>query len=252
MDVRTTIFQRQQATVSLLLILFGIALALLALFGPGIEQPATYHDFADQRTLLSIPHAMDVLSNLPFLFIGVVAFIQGMRIDDPRWQGLTLTLATGLVLTFIGSGYYHLMPNNGDLLWDRAGMLVVFAGVLSMAVADRMGFASALATLAGVTIGGALSLWQWQQSGNLLPWVVLQGGGMVLLLLLSGARPRQDGYGFRLGACLLWYAAAKLCELWDASLFELSAGVISGHSLKHILAALAVLPLLQPMLRRNT
>lgn len=251
MNARTIAHPRKPITVSPLLPLFGVALALIALFGPGIQQPATYHDFADQRTLLNIPHAMDVLSNLPFLFLGVMTFIQGLRIDNPRWRGLVLTLGIGLTLTFIGSGYYHLAPSDGELLWDRAGMLVVFAAVLGMATADRLSFTSALATMMGVLMGGVLSLWHWQHSGNLLPWVVLQGGGMLLLLLLAPCRPRGDGYGFRLGACLLWYAAAKLCELWDGALFDISAGVLSGHSVKHVLAALAVLPLLLPLLRRS-
>lgn len=247
MNTHAMHLRHKREAVSPLLVLFGAALILIALLGPSIPQPATYHDFADQRTLLTIPHAMDVLSNLPFLLLGVLGFILGARIDDPRWQGLVLTLSIGLILTFIGSGYYHLLPNDKDLLWDRLGMLLVFAGVLSMAVADRMGFASAWATLLAVGAGGLASLWVWRSSGNLLPWVILQVGGSLLLLLLSWCRPTSGGYGFALGWCVFWYVIAKLCELADAPLFELSGGFLAGHSLKHGLAALAVLPLLLPL-----
>jgi hypothetical protein len=36
-----------------------------------IPQPATYHAFADTRMLLRIPNALNVLSNVPFLFVGL-------------------------------------------------------------------------------------------------------------------------------------------------------------------------------------
>src|SRR5271165_736819 len=38
---------------------------------PLIPQPARYHDFADQRAFFGVPTFMDVVSNLPFLFVGV-------------------------------------------------------------------------------------------------------------------------------------------------------------------------------------
>ena len=49
------------------------ALALL-LHGP-IAQWASYHAFADQRELWGIPHAADVLSNLPFAIAGLWASV---------------------------------------------------------------------------------------------------------------------------------------------------------------------------------
>lgn len=34
-------------------------------------QPLRYHSFADQRTMIGVPNALNVLSNLPFLIVGV-------------------------------------------------------------------------------------------------------------------------------------------------------------------------------------
>ena len=34
-------------------------------------QPERYHDFADQRTVLGVPHALNVVSNLGFLIVGL-------------------------------------------------------------------------------------------------------------------------------------------------------------------------------------
>ena len=38
--------------------------------GP-LPQPLSYHDFADTRVFMGIPHAGDVLSNLAFVIVGV-------------------------------------------------------------------------------------------------------------------------------------------------------------------------------------
>ena len=52
-----------------LLVVAGLVAAGLA-HGP-IHQPAGYHDFADQTVLFGIPHACDVLSNLPFAAVAL-------------------------------------------------------------------------------------------------------------------------------------------------------------------------------------
>ena len=61
-----------------LLGLFVFMLAsLLGLFLlPPIVQNQDYHDFADQRTLFGIPNFWNVVSNIPFIGIGVVGLWQ--------------------------------------------------------------------------------------------------------------------------------------------------------------------------------
>lgn len=227
--------------------LFGLCLALIAACGPSLAQSPLYHHFADQRTLLGIPHALDVLSNLPFLLLGLLGLGRLQRIAEPRWRGLALLLSLGLFSTCLGSGVYHLAPGDSGLLYDRLGMLVLFAAILGLAAADRLGFAAARLALGGVLLAGAASLWVWWALDNLLPWVVLQAGGMLMLLALAFCRPLHSGYALRLGLCLACYVLAKLCELGDAQLFRLSGELLSGHSLKHLFAGLAVLPMLLPL-----
>ena len=70
---------------------------------------------------------------------------------------------------------------------------------------------------------------------------------MLALLLLAFTRPQADAAALRLGLCVAWYGLAKLCELTDDELFRLSNQMISGHSLKHLLSSLAVLPILLPL-----
>ncbi len=61
--------------------LWGIGgiIAVGLLLGPRIAQPLSYHQFADQRTFLGIPHFFDVVSNLGFLLVGVWGAVYVMK-----------------------------------------------------------------------------------------------------------------------------------------------------------------------------
>ena len=54
-------------------ILIGISVVALvaAILAPRIAQDPLYHQFADQNTFLSIPNALNVLTNLLFAWIGI-------------------------------------------------------------------------------------------------------------------------------------------------------------------------------------
>jgi len=45
-----------------------------ALFVPRIPQDPTYHQFADDRTLLGIPNFWNVVTNIPFVLVGIFGF----------------------------------------------------------------------------------------------------------------------------------------------------------------------------------
>src|SRR5262245_34233383 len=86
------------------------ALGLAALFGPMLPAAAwPIPHYIDTRACLGLPNAGDVLSNLAFLVMGVwgLARLHG-RTDVPVGARC---LFVGLILTFIGSSFYHLDPN---------------------------------------------------------------------------------------------------------------------------------------------
>ena len=157
----------------------------------------------------------------------------------------------GLIITAICSGYYHLQPNNPSLVMDRLGMVIAFAGLLGIAVADRVSCRGGIATAAFVLAAGPLTVGVWADSGNLLPWVMLQGGGMLLIAVLAVARPLKESWGLQLLPVVIFYAAAKLLELGDHQVFEWTNGMISGHSLKHIVAAFAAWPVIAAIHHQN-
>jgi hypothetical protein len=238
-------------------VLLGSVLVALAFarWGPVVPQHVQYHDFADQRTWLGLPCAMDVLTNLPFAVAGLWGLGRAAVMQQADgWTvrlGLTQLFFAGLVLTFVGSSYYHLQRDDSGLAWDRAGMVGAFAGLLGMAVADRISTRAAAAMAAMVTGAGLMSVSHWASTGNLLPWVVVQGGGMLLVFMLALRPPVAQAWQLPLVAVTSFYALAKLFELGDAVVFAATNGWISGHSLKHVFAAAAAWPVLWVMHNRS-
>ena len=219
------------------------ALALAAVLAPATGLPAGYHDFADQRAWLGLPNAMDVLSNAPFAALGVwgLAWLRraAARVGAAQ-RALAALFFVGLIATAACSAGYHLHPDHAGLCLDRLGMSVAFAGLLGLAVADRLSARAGLALAAGVAVAApATALLALR--GNMTPWALLQGGGLLLLLALARRAPRPGALGFSIAGVLLAYGAAKALELTDAPVFALTGQLLSGHSAKHLLAAAAAL-----------
>ena len=76
---------------------------------------------------------------------------------------------------------------------------------------------------------------------------------MVLLVALAIAQWRQPVVAPRiqwpLAVVVAWYALAKVLELGDTAIWAASAHSVAGHGLKHLAAALALVPLLQTVQR---
>src|SRR5262245_13736155 len=83
-----------------LIALLGLiaSLAILPLLPP-IAQDPSYHQFADQRTLLGIPNFWNVISNLPFVLVGAMGLWQFGR------DRASFVLFLGIFLTGFGSAY---------------------------------------------------------------------------------------------------------------------------------------------------
>lgn len=230
-------------------LLAAVALAIaLACLGPATPQYAHYHAFADQRMLWGVPHALDVLSNLPFALAGAWGLQRlsagGSGQPTGAQRAIAVLFFSGLVVTALCSTWYHIQPDTSGLAVDRVGMVCAFAGLLGLAVADRVSARAGYWTTGAVFALGPVSVYVWVVSTNLLPWAVLQGGAMLLLLLLALRKPVPGAWGLPLAGVIAWYVLAKLFELGDYFVFDLTDGWIAGHTLKHIAAALAAWPVL--------
>jgi len=190
------------------------------LFVPPIAQDETYHLFADNHTIWGVANFWNVVSNLPFALVGVLGLwkLRGV---------FNRVLFAGVLLTFFGSSYYHLAPGDARLVWDRLPMTLVFTALLACVVKANNSL------LAIFLASGVASVLWWNITGDLRFYVLVQFGPL-LILIPALWFVRDARY---LTGVLIFYALAKLAEFYDRAVF--STLPISGHSIKHILAAIA-------------
>ena len=221
-----------------------VAVAVLGLVGvwfllPTIQQPPEYHDFADHRTFLGMPNAADVLSNVAFALAGLYGgycLWRGQRALRPAVRASLLVFFVGLLLTALGSAYYHWRPVNATLVLDRLPMTVAFAGVFGGIVAERVSPRSGIAVLAVMLLAGIASVLYWMRSDDLSAYAVVQFGGFAgLFILLLATRPGPEALPW--WALVAWYGVSKAFELADVMIWKASDAVVAGHLLKHVAAA---------------
>jgi hypothetical protein len=238
--------------VAVLIALFAVA-AIAVLFVAPIPQDPAYHLFADTRAWLGIPNFGDVASNLGFALVGALGLrsVLGARgrdlFDAPSesWPYLTFFAAIGLVS--LGSAYYHASPDNAHLFWDRLPMTIAFMALLYAFLSDRIGgVAQRWAWLLPALVAAgfaSLLYWDWTEAqgrGDLRLYAMVQFYPMVALPVICWLFPNaRYTRGLYLVWIILWYAAAKIFEHFDAWILEALGGTISGHSLKHLASAVA-------------
>jgi hypothetical protein len=237
-------------------------LASLTLLLPPIAQPPHYHDFVDQRSCWGIPNCLDALSNLPFMLVGAIGLFllrrpaaQG-RFRDRREALPYRLFFVGAVLIGFGSGYYHLEPTNDRLLWDRLAMMLTFMSWIAAIVAERVSLQAGfrlLPLLLAAGLGSA-AWWWWSEAqgmGDLRFYLLMQVYPMLLIpLLLWLYPPRYSGDRAILGVVGL-YLVALIFDRSDRLVFALTDGWVSGHTIKHLIAALAVLAIARHLQRRD-
>lgn len=225
-----------------------------------IPQWPGYHLFADDRSWLGIPNGLNVMSNIGFLLVGAWGVClslgrPGAETGAGQSRVAYLTFFAAVFLTAFGSAWYHLEPGNERLVWDRLPMAVASMALLAIAVSELVGRRVALALLLPLVVTGIGSvLWWWGTEswgeGDLRPYGLVQflPGLLIPLMLLMFRAP--TGFLPAMAALFLGYGLAKLCEFYDAAVYR-SLAVVSGHSLKHLLAAAAAGGLLVLLHRRK-
>lgn len=234
------------------IIVFIVAAASALTFSfPPIPQPQAYLNFADTRTWLGIPNFGDVVSNIPFVVVGVLGLWRlniywkdPNRFADPR-EAISFVIAfMGLILVGPGSAYFHWAPSNDTLLWDRLPITLVIMAFLSTIIAERIHLKTGLFLLPILLLAGIISVVYWHATesagrGDLRPYIlVLFLPVLVIPALLLLFPPRYTGARY-IVEILIGYAVARVFEYYDALIFELTNGAISGHSAKHLIMAWA-------------
>ena len=243
------------------LITLTAGVIVLALLLPRIAQPAAYHAFADQRTMFGIPNFWNVISNAAFIPVGLAALWVMLRNPKPRFgvpfeQWAYIVAFSGVLLVGLGSGYYHLHPDNRTLFWDRLPMTLVFMALLAAVITERIHAKIGALLLMPFLLLGILSAEVWRRGeltgvGDLRFYLLVQFYPMLAIPLMMALFPARYTRTRDMAWLMLWYIVAKALEQWDGAVFRATGGIMSGHALKHLAAALAVAALVVMVARRE-
>jgi hypothetical protein len=163
---------------------------------------------------------------------------RGGKASLPRWErSAGFLFALGLVLTGFGSAYYHLAPSNATLVWDRLPLAALFPLVFAVAIGDRVSPALGRALYLPLAVVGVVSVVWWDVTDDLRPYALVQFLPLALiplmLWLFPGRRPTRP---LLIGVAI--YGGSKIFEVGDGVIMA-AGGVVSGHTIKHLLAAVA-------------
>jgi hypothetical protein len=227
-------------------------LAIAATFSsPPVLQDPAYNHFADYRTFFGIPNFFDVISNAPLLLVGLfgLAFIllratlnsqKAFATDYEVWS--YLALFTGVTLSGFGSAYYHLAPGDNRLVWDRLPMTVIFMSFFAATISDRISARTGLLLLPILLSIGIASIIYWhltelRGSGDLRVYLDVQYYTTAAIPLIAILFPSRYTRGRIVFVVFAVYVLAKVFELLDSTVYSVGL-VVSGHVIKHIIAAL--------------
>lgn len=229
------------------LVAFTVLCIVAALVAPSLPQPGGYHGFVDRRSAFGIPNFGDVASNAGFLIAGLagLAIVLGGRarfeLALERWPWIVFFAA--LVLTAFGSAYYHLAPDNARLFWDRLPITIALMALVSSQIVDRISVRVGVSLLVPMLVIGAATVVYWRATeragaGNLMPYVILQGYAVLIMLWLALALPSRYTRSADILWIFAWYVLAKIFETFDEQVFRLG-NIVSGHTLKHLAASMS-------------
>jgi len=228
--------------------------ALIAVFAvffliKPVPQDLNYHQFADNRVIWGIPNALDLLSNIPFVLVGLL----GMAFTAGHGFGVYyvpyFVFFAGVFLTGLGSSYYHYDPSNDTLFWDRLPMTIAFAGFFSSVISELINRKAAIVLLFPLLIVGMGSVfyWDWseaQAEGDLRLYALVQFLPIILISFMLFLYKLPGKYLRYIMGLMIFYLISKLFEFFDLKIFNF-LHFISGHTLKHLFAAAGICSVLR-------
>jgi hypothetical protein len=242
-----------------------IAVSLLCVtvlcFLPPIPLAPGYHDFIDKRVFLRIPNYLDVLSNIPFMIVGLWGLLwllwksskSSFVMQQERIPYFVFFV--GVALTGVGSFWYHMAPSDSRLPWDLMPMTCSFMSILTAIIMERINVKAGLRLLLPLLVLGIASVAYWylterQGHGDYRFYLFVQFFPPLLIaLIIALFPPRYTGIQYLVMA-FIFFVLAKLFELFDQQIYAFTR-MISGHSLKHITAGIACYWILRMLQKRR-
>lgn len=224
---------------ALLVLIFAPLLYLLFLHGGPIPQDRGYHEFADGRTCLGVENFGNVASNLLFLLVGAAGMLWCYRNAGMGARRSWTVFFLGVALVFFGSGYYHRTPDDSSLVWDRLPMTVAFMGLFAALLSEHLSEKLESALLIPAVVIGIASVILWKYTDDLRVYIWVQLAPLLVIPYIIAVFPGRFTRRHYLLYGVGCYALAKVAEYYDHGIYSLTSAMLSGHSLKHLLAAAA-------------
>lgn len=228
-------------TKSQLTILYVISIVgvVACFFIEPVPQNATYHLFADRRPCCSIPNFWNVVSNMPFVVVGFAGLITLNSIDKNPLNPNYIWFFIGILLTGFGSGYYHLYPDNETLVWDRLPMTITFMSFFSVIIGEFIDADSGKKLLYPFLTIGVASIVYWILTDDLRMYALVQFLPIVLILIILFLSKKELKFKRYFWLIVVFYTIAKFLESYDELIYNVFQKTMSGHTLKHLAAAVA-------------
>ncbi|XP_022896960.1 uncharacterized protein LOC111410715 [Olea europaea var. sylvestris] len=225
---------------------WGVAIVcfvVLMLVTPKIPQSQEYHDFADQREFFGIPNTLNVISNFPFLIIGLIGLIlcYFRNYFKLRLQGELCgwtCFYIGVAAVGIGSSYYHLKPNDERLVWDRLPMTIAFTSIIAIFIIERVDEHRGTLSIIPLLLAGVVSILYWRFFDDLRPYAVVQFVPCIAIPVMAILLPPMYTHSTYWLWAAGFYLLAKIEEAADKPIYSLTHHIVSGHTLKHLCAAM--------------
>lgn len=212
-----------------------------------VQDASSYFNFADQRCILGIDNFSDVTSNLAFTVVGLLGLYwikNNVRLSS-EFKLLGFIMATAMLLVSVGSAFFHYIPTVERLFWDRVPMVLGFISLIGLLITDRINRKLGLTTFYILFALSVITLALWRLNYlNLRPYLLIQFGALLFLVLILFLKPRGTISNSAIWTSFGFYFLAKIFEIADSAIWNFT-GFISGHTLKHLAAALAMYYLLK-------
>nr|GME04483.1 Alkaline ceramidase [Ipomoea batatas] len=225
---------------------WGVAIlcfVILMIVTPTIPQSQEYHDFADQREFFGIPNALNVISNFPFFVIGLIGLVLcyhmnyfKLSLQGELWGWTCFYI--GVAAVAFGSAYYHLEPNDARLVWDRLPMTVAFTSIIAIFIIERVDERKGTLSIIPLLLVGVVSILYWRYFDDLRPYAAVQFVPCIAIPLMAILMPPMYTHSVYWLWAAAFYLIAKIEEAADKPIYNWTYHIVSGHTLKHLCAAM--------------
>ncbi|PON36510.1 Ceramidase [Parasponia andersonii] len=218
----------------------SVSFLVLMILTPPIPQSQSYHLFADTRRFFGIPNTLNVISNFPFLVIGIIGLVFchyqnyfRLRLQGELWGWTCFFI--GVTAVGIGSSYYHLKPIDARLVWDRLPMTVAFTSIMAIFIIERLDEQKGTISIIPLLLAGVMSIFFF---GDLRPYYLVQLIPCVVIPVMAILLPPMYTHSTYWLWAAGFYMLAKVEQVADEVIYRWTNQIVSGYTLKHLCAAM--------------